>query len=191
MTIENIIGLAYLVIGGISAGVALVELCSIGKKLPKGLPFTFLGIMFFGNLILWPIFIPTSIKQYREIKKQIALKNVGKVSESMEPEHDDQLATFIDNLSKRYPEVSFAKLSRIAVAVSRWETERAVKIIEEEMKRAEKCKGLSDDRFSEYFEFWDGYGACAEYLFNDFATLKTKLAKHENDSPRKNHRDRK
>ena len=137
------------------------------------------------------IFFFVSLLVALRIRKQIIVRNVGKVSESMELEHDDQLATFIDNLSKRYPEVSFAKLSRIAVAVSRWETERAVKIIEEEMKRAEKCKGLSDDRFSEYFEFWDGYGACAEYLFNDFATLKTKLAKHENDSPRKNHRDRK
>lgn len=59
-------------------------------------------------------------------------------------EHDEQLAVFINSLSKRYPEVSFAKLTRIAVAVSRWEVERMTKIAKEEVKRAERCKDLSD-----------------------------------------------
>ena len=58
-------------------------------------------------------------------------------------EHDEQLSAFIDSLSKRYPEVSFAKLSRIAVAVSRWEVKRTTEIVEEELKRAYRCKDFS------------------------------------------------
>lgn len=168
MSIDVIIALAYFGIGCISAAVAMVELCSIGEKLPKGLPFVFLGIMFFGNFMLWPIFIPESIKQYREIQKHIALDNVGKVSKNIVSEHNEQLAVFINSLSKRYREVSFAKLSRIAVAVSRWEVKRMTEIAKEELKRAERCKDLSDAAAEQKeYTFWDGYEACAEYLLKN------------------------
>ena len=80
-------------------------------------------------------------------------------------EHDDQLAAFINSLSKRYPEVSFAKLSRIAVAVSRWEVKRMIKIAKEELKRGERGKEISDKAAEQgNYHFWDGYEACAEYL---------------------------
>ena len=36
------------------------------------------------------------------------------------------LAELIDTLSKRYPEVSFAKLSRIAVRVAKWQKEQTL-----------------------------------------------------------------
>lgn len=156
MNIFDIIAALYFGIGCISAAVALVELSSIGKGLSKGLPFTFLGIMYFGNLILWPLFIPMSIKQYREIQKHIALeKKIGKTIENLKGEHDEQLAAFIDGLSKRYPEVSFAKLTRIAVAVSRWEEKRIAKFVEEERKRGERYVDVS---------FWRGWSECAWYL---------------------------
>jgi hypothetical protein len=35
-----------------------------------------------------------------------------------------ELADEIDALSKRYPEVSFAKLSRIAVRIAKWQKEQ-------------------------------------------------------------------
>ena len=37
-----------------------------------------------------------------------------------------ELADEIDVLSKRYPEISFAKLSRIAVRIARWQKEQDV-----------------------------------------------------------------
>jgi len=76
------------------------------------------------------------------IRKQIIVRNVGETIENRKDDHDEQLAALIAELSKRYPEVSFAKLSRIAVAVSRWEVERMTKIAEEELKGAERCKDL-------------------------------------------------
>lgn len=36
----------------------------------------------------------------------------------------EELEELIDTLSKRYPEVSFAKLSRIAVRVAKWQKEQ-------------------------------------------------------------------
>ena len=167
MIITDIIAALYFGIGCISAVAVLIEFCSIGKELPKGLPFAFLGIMFFGNLILWPGFIPISIKQYREILKHIARSGVGKTNENLKDDHNEQLAVFINKLSKRYPEVSFAKLSRIAVAVSRWEVKRMTEIAEEEFKRAERCKDLSAAASEqENFTFWDGYEACAKFLLS-------------------------
>lgn len=107
------------------------------------------------------------------IRKQIIVRNVGKVSKSMEPEHNEQLAAFIDGLSKRYPEVSFAKLSRIAVAVSRWEVKRMTEIAEEELKRADRCKDLSDATAEQGdYHFWLGYEACAEYLLENIKPPK-------------------
>jgi len=76
------------------------------------------------------------------IRKRFIVRNVGETIENRKDDHDEQLAALIAELSKRYPEVSFAKLSRIAVAVSRWEVERMTKIAEEELKGAERCKDL-------------------------------------------------
>lgn len=101
----------------------------------------------------------------RRTLKQTFVKNVGEMIENLKDEHNEQLATLIASLSKRYPEVSFAKLSRIAVAVSRWEVKRMTEIAEEELKRADRCKDLSDAAAEQKeYTFWDGYGACAEYL---------------------------
>ena len=43
-----------------------------------------------------------------------------------EPASED-LSDLIDKLSKRYPEVSFAKLSRIAVSAAKWQREQVMK----------------------------------------------------------------
>lgn len=43
-----------------------------------------------------------------------------------EPASED-LSDLIDKLSKRYPEVSFAKLSRIAVSAAKWQREQMMK----------------------------------------------------------------
>ena len=107
------------------------------------------------------------------IRKQIIVRNVGKMVENLKGEHNEQLAAFIDSLSKRYPEVSFAKLSRIAVAVSRWEVKRMTEIAEEELKRADRCKDLSRitaDQGNYYF--WEGYEACAEFLLENIKPPK-------------------
>lgn len=40
-----------------------------------------------------------------------------------------ELADEIDALSKRYPEVSFAKLSRIAVRIAKWQKEQDKKLL--------------------------------------------------------------
>ena len=102
------------------------------------------------------------------IRKQIIVRNVGEMVENLKGEHNEQLAVFINSLSKRYREVSFAKLSRIAVAVSRWEVKRMTEIAKEEVKRAERCKDLSDAAAEQKeYTFWDGYEACAEYLLKN------------------------
>lgn len=107
------------------------------------------------------------------IRKQIIVRNVGEMIENLKGEHNEQLAAFIDDLSKRYPEVSFAKLSRIAVAVSRWEVKRMTEIAEEELKRADRCKDLSDATAEQGdYHFWLGYEACAEYLLENIKPPK-------------------
>lgn len=107
------------------------------------------------------------------IRKQIIVRNVGEMIENLKDEHNEQLAVFINSLSKRYPEVSFAKLSRIAVAVSRWEVKRMTEIAEEELKRADRCKDLSDATAEQGdYHFWLGYEACAEYLLENIKPPK-------------------
>ena len=78
-------------------------------------------------------------------------------------EHDKQLSSLIEDLSKRYPEVSFAKLSRIAVAVSRWEEKRIAKIVEEERKRGDRYVFVS---------FWRGWSGCAECVLKKIKPSK-------------------
>ena len=58
-----------------------------------------------------------------EVLKQI-LDYIDKVQE--EPVSDD-LSNYINELSKQFPEVSFAKLSRIAVRVAKWQKEQMMK----------------------------------------------------------------
>lgn len=185
MSITYIVVVIYLLIGLFLSLIAVTATefydCSFISRV----------FMRFCLILSWPLCIVIYIDHIRKLKRNKTLNNVREVSKNIVSEHDEQLATFIDNLSKRYPEVSFAKLSRIAVAVSRWETKRTIKILEEERKRAERCKNLSDAEFSEYFKFWDGYGNCAEYLCNDFAALKTKLARYEYNDQKRNHQDRK
>ena len=41
---------------------------------------------------------------------------------------DEYLGTYVDELSKQFPEVSFAKLSRIAVRVAKWQKEQLLKL---------------------------------------------------------------
>ena len=107
------------------------------------------------------------------IRKQIIVRNVGKTIENLKGEHNEQLAVFINSLSKRYPEVSFAKLTRIAVAVSRWEVKRMTEIAEEELKRADRCKDESDATAEQGdYHFWLGYEACAEYLLENIKPSK-------------------
>ena len=40
----------------------------------------------------------------------------------------EELSTYINELSKQFPEVSFAKLSRIAVRVAKWQKEQLLKL---------------------------------------------------------------
>lgn len=54
-----------------------------------------------------------------------AYKDLLPFIDSMDKEESDctDLSEYIDKLSKQFPEVSFAKLSRIAVRVARWQKE--------------------------------------------------------------------
>ena len=52
----------------------------------------------------------------------------------------DLLEELINNLSKQFPEVSFAKLSRIAVRVAKWQKEQF------EKERLKHCDGLTDEQ---------------------------------------------
>lgn len=101
------------------------------------------------------IFVFVGVLVALRIRKQIIVRNVGEMVENLKGEHNEQLAVFINSLSKRYPDVSFAKLTRIAVAVSRWEEKRIAKFVEEERKRGERYVDVS---------FWRGWSECAWYL---------------------------
>jgi len=172
MSITDIAVVVYLIIGlflsikAVTSNEFAIEFCNC----------SFISLMFIGFslLLAWPLCIAIYIDHTRRLKRNKILNNILEVSRNIKLEHDEQLATFIDGLSKRYPEVSFAKLSRIAVAVSRWEVERITKIAEEELKRADRCKDLSDATAEQKeYTFWDGYEACAEYLLGNIKPPKS------------------
>ena len=53
-------------------------------------------------------------------------KEIEKVRQEMIKESGDELAMEIESLSKRYPEVSYAKLSRIAVHIAKWQRKQII-----------------------------------------------------------------
>lgn len=63
--------------------------------------------------------------------KDFAYQHVGILIGSLQQEQPEvDLGKEIDRMSKRYPEVSFAKLSRIAVHFAKWKEAQDQKIIE-------------------------------------------------------------
>ena len=68
--------------------------------------------------------------------------------ELVEEPVSEELEELINNLSKRYPEVSFAKLSRIAVHVAKWQKEKM-------MEEAVKCEVKADEDGLFTTEKWD------------------------------------
>lgn len=66
------------------------------------------------------------IKEEARVVLELAEKEVKRLDSLKEPVSED-LGEYINELSKQFPEVSFAKLSRIAVSVSRWQQNQDVK----------------------------------------------------------------
>ena len=84
------------------------------------------------------------IAQSEKFKKTYEGMSVGEIMhvEGEEPVGDD-LGEYINELSKQFPEVSFAKLSRIAVRVAKWQKQKdKTKVLTEE-----QCRKIRDDAF--------------------------------------------
>ena len=71
-------------------------------------------------------------------EKQIVLDNIYN-SLPEEPVSED-LGEYINELSKQFPEVSFAKLSRIAVRVAKWQKEQF------EKNRLKHCNSITNEQ---------------------------------------------
>ena len=54
------------------------------------------------------------------------LSNVERTAKNWKEPVSEDLGEYIDKLSKQFPEVSFAKLSRIAVRVAKWQKEQMI-----------------------------------------------------------------
>ena len=70
-----------------------------------------------------------------------------------EPVSED-LGEYISELSKQFPEVSFAKLSRIAVRVAKWQKQKEINEIRAEIKKRYEhhlgcMEGSRDDTYPE------------------------------------------
>ena len=91
---------------------------------------------------------------------------------------NEDLGTYVDELSKQFPEVSFAKLSRIAVRVAKWQKEYLLKLsdgndlsesISENLEKAAReysCIRSAEniDEYAEYdFEKYNAFKAGAEW----------------------------
>ncbi len=61
------------------------------------------------------------------IKYQLCKKILEYIDTMQEETASEDLGDYINELSKQFPEVSFAKLSRIAVSVSRWQRNQDTK----------------------------------------------------------------
>ena len=89
-----------------------------------------------------------------------AIKAAFKEGANWQKEQDlipsTELGNFIDKLSKQFPEVSFAKLSRIAVRVAKWQQEKEYTCYEEAFEDGAKWKAenllkpADGDDLSEY-----------------------------------------
>ena len=66
--------------------------------------------------------IPESLKL--GLKEQGYKYEDGKICPLQEEPVSEDLGEYINELSKQFPEVSFAKLSRIAVRVAKWQKEQ-------------------------------------------------------------------
>lgn len=62
-----------------------------------------------------------------EILDTLNLSNVQRITKDLKESVSEDLGDYINELSKQFPEVSFAKLSRIAVRVSRWQQNQDAK----------------------------------------------------------------
>ena len=94
---------------------------------------------------------------YTEIEKFINSLPEEPVSEDLESK--------IEELHKRYQEVSFAKLSRIAVSIAKWQKEKIGNVIKQYSDKGEKnyqdtLDNYEDGERSNEF-YWDGYRDCA------------------------------
>ena len=80
-----------------------------------------------------------------------------------EPVSEDLEAEIV-SLSKQFPEVSFAKLSRIAVRVAKWQKGRIADIVKQYADKGEKNyqdSYVNDGKCSTSTCYWDGYRDCA------------------------------
>lgn len=92
------------------------------------------------------------------IKDMIAwVKQNSSVNKDLEAE--------IVSLSKQFPEVSFAKLSRIAVRVAKWQKGKIVDVVKQYANKGEKNYQDTLDNYDEGERsnefYWDGYRDCA------------------------------
>ena len=73
---------------------------------------------------------------------------LGCINDMPEEPADGDLGAYIDELSKQFPEVSFAKLSRIAVRVAKWQEEQTLSKILSFKGKVDDilsyCDGLED-----------------------------------------------
>lgn len=113
------------------------------------------------------------------VRESINLMNGEKVPMATMDEESvsEDLGEYINELSKQFPEVSFAKLSRIAVRVSKWQKQQDQSTIElaedhamlagmEKMKEQMMAKAIDGDVTFDYYGNDDkAYGCIAHDSF--------------------------
>lgn len=81
---------------------------------------------------------------------------------TQEPVSED-LGDYVNELSKQFPEVSFAKLSRIAVRVAKWQKEKEYTCYEEAFEDGAKWQGEKDNE-EKVLTYKHGFNDCKEQM---------------------------
>ena len=115
----------------------------------------------------WRLLSSAEAKYRREVYTE--LLSFINTLEVKEPASED-LSDLIDKLSKRYPEVSFAKLSRIVVAATKWQKSQDQQTIELAEEHA-MLAGMTQERermVKDAIEGWVARDECGDIaIFSD------------------------
>jgi hypothetical protein len=90
-------------------------------------------------------YIPFSdIDEWAYIDDLLNLSNVERTVKNRKEPVSEELEEYINELSKQFPEVSFAKLSRIAVRVAKWQKEKEYTCYEEAFEDVQKALDFAE-----------------------------------------------
>jgi len=113
----------------------------------------------------------SDIYKWTYIDDILNLSNVQRTVKNWKEPVGEDLGEYINELSKKFPDVSFAKLSRIAVRVAKWQKKQDQSIIElaedhamlagmEKMKEEMMEKAVIMEAHEEYGELWGDIRRC-------------------------------